>query len=46
MPVSRPCQHCSKVKRCTLHRDGDHEGVIIYLCRPCARALGYHVKEG
>ena len=46
MPVSRPCQHCGKVKRCALWRDTDHEGTIIYLCRPCARVLGYHVKEG
>lgn len=39
MSVSRPCQECSSVKRCTLYTDRD--GRVVYLCRRCARELGF-----
>lgn len=44
---SLKCHHCLKVKRCTMHLTLDREtGATTgtYLCRPCARELGY-VKE-
>jgi hypothetical protein len=37
--ISRPCEHCYGVKRCSLVVDG--EGRIAYLCRACARELEY-----
>lgn len=39
MPVSRPCEECSAVRRCRLFLDRD--GVAVYLCAPCARGLGF-----
>lgn len=47
MAVSRPCDHCGKVKRCHMYtgeRITESEAQLItmvYLCRPCARELGY-----
>lgn len=38
MSVSRPCEECSKVKRCKLYGDNARHA---YLCGPCARELGY-----
>ena len=43
---SLKCYQCLKVKRCTMHLERDREtGATtgIYLCRPCARELGYAV---
>ena len=38
--VSRPCDACRRVKRCRLVLDViAGEGVVRYLCRPCAREL-------
>lgn len=36
--VSRPCDECGKVKRCTMHRD-ELTGEMVYLCKRCAREL-------
>jgi hypothetical protein len=42
MSVSRPCEQCGHVKRCGLYtRLTDSTEERSYLCRPCARALGY-----
>ena len=43
MGVSRTCEDCLTVKRCNAYagRDGS---ALVYLCRPCARALGYEPK--
>jgi hypothetical protein len=38
------CGQCGEVKRCAMHRDV-HTGELIYLCRPCARELGYRVPN-
>jgi len=37
---SLKCYQCGKVKRCSLHKDAVTTQ-IVYLCRPCARELGY-----
>ena len=41
---SMKCHQCGKVKRCQMvkevHFDGSYSA-IAYLCKPCARALGY-----
>jgi hypothetical protein len=44
MSVSRTCEDCFTVKRCNAYagRDGS---ALVYLCRPCARALGYVPKS-
>lgn len=39
MAVSRTCDECLKIKRCRLYRRDD--GLLCYLCRRCARVLGY-----
>lgn len=36
---SLKCHHCFKVKRCALVLDAS--GRLGYVCRACARALGY-----
>ena len=38
---SMPCHECRKVKRCRMHLDERDNNKPIYLCEPCARALGY-----
>jgi hypothetical protein len=42
---SLKCYQCGKVKRCSMHQEADRENdltvSLVYLCRPCARALGY-----
>ena len=40
MAVSRPCEECQQVKRCTMHTDRNEK--IVYLCRACARELGFN----
>ena len=43
MPVSRKCEQCWTVKRCSAYpvdRE-DSQAALVYLCRPCARDLGY-----
>ena len=42
MAVSKICDHCTKVKRCSMHRGND--GDAVYLCVPCARELQYLEK--
>jgi len=37
---SMPCAHCTKIKRCRMYHDPERQ-TVEYLCRPCARALGY-----
>jgi hypothetical protein len=50
MPVSRPCDQCDKVKRVSMYgraETGANQGILqstAYLCRPCARELGYFVN--
>ena len=44
MSVSRPCDQCSTVKRCTMFMD-DTTRKPIYLCPACARDLGYARKD-
>lgn len=44
MAPSRPCEECSKVKRCRLHLDRD--GRPTYMCDACAKELGLDQKEG
>ena len=40
--ISRPCDHCFTVKRCHLYqRTAEDRRTTDYLCRPCARSLGY-----
>ena len=41
MPISLKCEQCYRIKPCTLFLDQDREGAVIYLCRPCARELGF-----
>jgi len=43
MSVSRKCEDCFAVKRCRGYADPDRPTgcALTYLCRPCARALGY-----
>lgn len=36
---SKPCDHCSTVKRCQLVKADD--GTLLYLCGRCQRDLGY-----
>lgn len=46
MPASMPCHQCGKVKRCSLYsRLTDSTEERAYLCRPCARALGYLMER-
>ena len=46
--TSRPCDDCFKIRQCALYRR-EEEGAaalrLAYLCRPCARRLGYLPKE-
>lgn len=44
MPASRKCEECLKIKRCIMHVVGEAK-IITYVCRPCARKLGYSRKE-
>jgi len=53
MAASRPCEECGKVKRCVLYRRffdpqrtmlAHVSPLWIYVCRRCARALGYAPK--
>lgn len=44
MAASRKCEECGKVARCEMHVVGEMK-VITYVCRPCARALGYSNKS-
>lgn len=39
MAVSMRCEQCFQVKRCKLYLDQDQ--ATVYLCRPCARELGF-----
>lgn len=40
--VSRPCDQCRTVRRCKMHVDASIKPpVIVYLCDPCERELGY-----
>lgn len=44
--ISRQCEHCFRVKRCNAYagdRPPSSEDLsrLVYLCRPCARSLGY-----
>lgn len=43
--VSRPCDHCGKAKRCEIYYESGPKqaglSMVNYLCRPCARELGY-----
>ena len=45
MAISRPCDECYLIKRVTAYREDSREGMagvgLAYLCRPCARELGY-----
>ena len=43
MAVSKLCDQCNKVKRCSMYLSNG--GDAVYLCRPCARELGYLEKE-
>jgi len=46
MAVSCICHECHKVKRCKLYTRQDGSNVEqSYLCRPCARSLGYRFKD-
>ena len=49
MPLSRPCDECWSVKRVRAYPVDNPEaavlGALVYLCRPCARALGYVTPE-
>ena len=43
---SLKCYQCGKVKRCQMFESGPNPDagvvkMIVYLCRPCARELGY-----
>jgi len=41
---SQKCSHCLKVKRCQMFpvtKRWPGEPSVTYLCRPCARELGY-----
>lgn len=40
MGVSRRCDECGEIKRCSMHVVGESK-VIVYVCKPCARRLGY-----
>ncbi len=40
--ASRKCEQCRKVKRCLMVLDKHvTPALIVYICRPCARELGY-----
>jgi hypothetical protein len=39
--ISRVCDECNAIKRCRLYLD--RENLIVYLCRRCARELGFEV---
>jgi hypothetical protein len=45
------CGHCGKVKRCKMVLEearsmveGEGKPLVLYLCRPCSRELGYEDK--
>lgn len=45
---SLKCHQCGKVKRCQMflearQAEGGPREFAVYLCRPCARELGYAV---
>jgi len=47
--VSRKCEHCYAVKPCSMFLtfpDEHQVYLLVYLCRPCARALGYVARKG
>lgn len=50
MSVSRKCDECGKVKRCKMYtrKDPDSPGkvLVLYLCKPDAKALGYGEVSG
>jgi hypothetical protein len=37
--MNGPCAQCGTVRRCHMYQDRDHR--IVYLCRACARELGF-----
>lgn len=37
------CYHCTKPKRCTMVLE---RGAVAYLCKRCARELGYAPRYG
>jgi hypothetical protein len=39
--MSRPCEQCGKVSRCRMSLDAQRR--IVYLCRACAKDLGFTV---
>jgi len=42
--LSMKCHQCGKVKRCQMYVryvEGETRADVSYLCRPCARELGY-----
>jgi len=45
MPISRKCDECWMVKRVSAYPVdrpvSEVLGSLVYLCRPCARELGY-----
>ena len=45
MPISRACDECWMVKRVSAYPvdrpESEVLGRLVYLCRPCARSLGY-----
>ena len=43
--VSRKCEHCYAVKPCSMFLTFPDEHPV-YLCRLCARALGYVARKG
>lgn len=44
MAPSLKCEQCNRVARCSLHIDG-HTNRPIYLCKRCAKELGYTKGE-
>ena len=45
---SMKCHHCGEVKQCSMFvvtKRWPGEPSTTYLCKPCARELGYALKE-
>ena len=51
MSASRPCEECGQVHKCQAYAREHREvelyalSLTIYLCRSCARALGYRKAD-
>ena len=44
--VSRPCDQCKSTRRCRMHVDRSvTPPVIVYLCGPCERELGFNEPQ-